>query len=197
MSLSTKELDLVEFLVAQVASLSSSLAVEVAGEAVVTESSDLPPMACEVVSLQPIPVVLLAPSYDRGYIDRWVVPPPPTVALELQAAGVGESFKAKPPDIAVLVAYPKGLAAKCRGRTVKLTVPCHRLSSSSRCRMARPRSCSLHHLLGVAPSGHRYSTAAPSVCSRVSVGLLQSALGCGCSSWSRRMLRVVSLGPVV
>jgi hypothetical protein len=44
MSLSTKELDLVEFLVAQVASLSSSLAVEVevAGEAVVTElpSSD-------------------------------------------------------------------------------------------------------------------------------------------------------------
>jgi hypothetical protein len=134
MSLSTKELDLVEFLVAQVASLSSSLAVEVevAGEAVVTESSDLPPMACEVVSLQPIPVVLLAPSYDRGYIDRWVVPPPPpTVALELQAASVGESFKAKPPDIAVLVACPKGLAAKCRGRTVKLTVPRHRLSSSS------------------------------------------------------------------
>jgi hypothetical protein len=78
MSLSTKELDLIEFLVAQVASLSSSLAVEVevAGEAVVTESSDLPPMACEVVSLQPIPVVLLAPSYDRGYIDHWVVPPP-------------------------------------------------------------------------------------------------------------------------
>jgi hypothetical protein len=78
MSLSTKELDLVEFLVAQVASLSSSLAVEVevAGEAVVTESSDLPPMACEVVSLQPISVVSPAPLL-RSWLHRSLGHRPP------------------------------------------------------------------------------------------------------------------------
>jgi hypothetical protein len=53
MSLSTEELDLVEFLVAQVALLISSLAVEVevAGEAAIAESLAPPPVACEVVDL--------------------------------------------------------------------------------------------------------------------------------------------------
>jgi hypothetical protein len=50
-SLSVEELDLVEL-------LSSSLAVEVevTGKVVATELSDLPLMACEVVSLQPSPI---------------------------------------------------------------------------------------------------------------------------------------------
>jgi hypothetical protein len=52
-SLSAEELDLIEFLIAQVASLSSSLAVEVeaVGKAVVAESPYLPPVTCEVMSL--------------------------------------------------------------------------------------------------------------------------------------------------
>jgi hypothetical protein len=48
MSLSTEELDFFEFLVAQIASLSSSLACEDA----IFESSSSPPVACEVMDLQ-------------------------------------------------------------------------------------------------------------------------------------------------
>jgi hypothetical protein len=53
MSLSIEELDLVEFLVARVALLISSLAVEVevVGEAAIAESLAPPPVACEVVDL--------------------------------------------------------------------------------------------------------------------------------------------------
>jgi hypothetical protein len=51
--LSVEELDLIEFLVAQVASLSSSLTCKVA----TVESSTPPPLAREAVFLQPDPVV--------------------------------------------------------------------------------------------------------------------------------------------
>jgi hypothetical protein len=52
-SLSVEELDLVEFLVVQVASLCSSMAVEVevVGKPVITDSSDLPPMVGDATSL--------------------------------------------------------------------------------------------------------------------------------------------------
>jgi hypothetical protein len=73
--------------------------VEVAVEAAITESLDPPPMACEVVSLQSILVVSSAPL-----MRSWVPPPPPAVVMELQAITVGESFKAKPPDLTALVA---------------------------------------------------------------------------------------------
>jgi hypothetical protein len=62
-SLFAEDIDLVEFLVVQIVSLSSSLVVEVevVGEPVIIELSDLPPMAGEVMSLHPFPVVSLAP----------------------------------------------------------------------------------------------------------------------------------------
>jgi hypothetical protein len=69
----------------------------VAVEAAITESLDPPPMACEVVSLQSILVVSSAPL-----MRSWM--PPPAVVMELQAITVGESFKAKPPDLTALVA---------------------------------------------------------------------------------------------
>jgi hypothetical protein len=53
MSLSAEELDLVEFLVAQVASLSSSLAMEMTCEAAIAVSLAPPPLAREVIDLQP------------------------------------------------------------------------------------------------------------------------------------------------
>jgi hypothetical protein len=53
--LSVEELDLVEFLVVQVALLCSSMAVEVevevVGKPVITDTSDLPPMVGDAVSL--------------------------------------------------------------------------------------------------------------------------------------------------
>jgi hypothetical protein len=51
MSLSAEELDLVEFLVTQVASLSSSLAVEMTCDVVIDVSTALPPLAREAVDL--------------------------------------------------------------------------------------------------------------------------------------------------
>jgi hypothetical protein len=51
MSLSTEELDLVEFLVTQVASLSSSLAVEMTCDVVIAMSTALPLLAHEAVDL--------------------------------------------------------------------------------------------------------------------------------------------------
>jgi hypothetical protein len=53
MLLSAEELDLVEFLVAQVASLSCCLAVkvEVVGEAAIAEALAPPSVACEVTNL--------------------------------------------------------------------------------------------------------------------------------------------------
>jgi hypothetical protein len=100
-SLSMEEHDLVEFLVAQVASLNSSLAVEVAGKVVVVESLDLPPVTCEVMSLRPIPVVSPAP-FLRSWIHRSLGrrPPPP-------------SFKVKAPDLAALVTCQKGAIFMC------------------------------------------------------------------------------------
>jgi hypothetical protein len=71
-SLSVEELDLVEFLVVEVASLSSSLVVEVevVGKPVIIDSSDLPPMAGDAVSLQPFPIVSpVPPSYGHWVGD--------------------------------------------------------------------------------------------------------------------------------
>jgi hypothetical protein len=169
-SLFAEDIDLVEFLVVQIVSLSSSLVVEVevVGEPVIIESSDLPPMAGEVMSLHPFPVVSLAPP--PGLVVGSVTPP--ALALELHAAGKQESFKAKPPDLAAWVACLKGLAVKCCHRTIKLPVPhhClrHRLANSSRHRMVLPRLCSLRPLLG-------FSAAPPPVCFDVSISLLRSA----------------------
>jgi hypothetical protein len=64
-SLSMEVFDLIEFLVAQVASLSSFLAVEVACEAIIAESSTLPPVACKAMDLQSVIIISLA------------APPPP------------------------------------------------------------------------------------------------------------------------
>jgi hypothetical protein len=93
-SLSTEQLDLIEFLVAQVTSLSSSLAMEVACEDVIIEPQALPSVECEVVELQSHNVVSFAT--------------PPTLALELHATGVLVSFEAKLPDLAALEVGPKG-----------------------------------------------------------------------------------------
>jgi hypothetical protein len=67
-SLSAEELDLVEFLVVEVASLSSSLVVEVevVGKPVIIDSSDLPSMAGDAVSLQPFPIVSPVPPFLRS-----------------------------------------------------------------------------------------------------------------------------------
>jgi hypothetical protein len=51
-SMPVEKLDLIEFLVAQVALLCSSLAVELACKIVVTESLALPLVPCEVMELQ-------------------------------------------------------------------------------------------------------------------------------------------------
>jgi hypothetical protein len=59
-SLSMEVFDLIEFLVAQVASLSSFLAVEVACEAIIAESSTLPPVACKAMDLQSVIIISLA-----------------------------------------------------------------------------------------------------------------------------------------
>jgi hypothetical protein len=83
-SLPLEDLDLVEFMVAQVASLSSSLACEV----VITESPTPLPVACEVSDLQ-LDLVIPFDTPPRycgffGYCRRVVDPPPPlAVALEL------------------------------------------------------------------------------------------------------------------
>jgi hypothetical protein len=132
-SLSVEELDLVEL-------LSSSLAVEVevTGKVVATELSDLPLMACEVVSLQPSPIDASPPPPPVAVATSVVESStPPAVALEFQTVSIGESFMAKPPNLATLVACLKRLAVKCHGRTIKLPVPCRRLPSSMMCRMAR------------------------------------------------------------
>jgi hypothetical protein len=98
--LSVEELDLIEFLVAQVASLSSSLACKAA----TAESSTSPPLAREVVILQSDSGVPYAHRLAVGDVSTVVIrySTPPPMALELQAIGVGESFKAKLSDIAVL-----------------------------------------------------------------------------------------------
>jgi hypothetical protein len=85
MSLSTEELDLVGFLVAQVASLSSSLVEVVACKASIAVSSTPPPVAHEVMDLQPNLVASLATPL--AVVDASVViigsSPSPVVALEL------------------------------------------------------------------------------------------------------------------
>jgi hypothetical protein len=108
--------------------------------------------------------------------------------LEL-LTGVGESFKAKPPDLAALEVCLKGatfvcscqsarLTAKCRGGTFELSSPRHRLPSKvvSRRRMPRPRLCSLRFLHSGASSSFCYIVAAPPGRSGMSHGFLRSAL---------------------
>jgi hypothetical protein len=75
-SLSTEELDLVGFLVTQVASLSSSLVVEMTCEAAITVPLAPPPLAREVMDLQPGPVVS---------------PAPPPVVVDASVSVVGSS----------------------------------------------------------------------------------------------------------
>jgi hypothetical protein len=103
--LSVDELDLIEFLVAQVASLSSSLACKV----VAAESSVPLPVSCEVMILQCDPVVPSASPRVVGDASAVIVgsSAPPSVAFELQAIGVGEFFKMKPPDSTALEAGHK------------------------------------------------------------------------------------------
>jgi hypothetical protein len=71
MSLSAEELDLVKFLVAQVVSLSYSLAVEMTCEATIDESSAPPPLACKAVDLQSGLVV--SPTHPPVVVDASVV----------------------------------------------------------------------------------------------------------------------------
>jgi hypothetical protein len=99
-SLSTEELDLVEFLVAQVALLSSSLMVEVVCKAAITVSPVPPSSTCEVMDMQPSLIISLAPPPMA--MDAPVVvarsSPTPAVAWEYQAIGLGECFNAELPD---------------------------------------------------------------------------------------------------
>jgi hypothetical protein len=172
--------DLLVAAVVKVASLSSSLAYEAS-----IAKSPLPiPVACQVVDLQSDP-----PPHGRGCTGhhRWVIDPP-TVALCLQTIGIGESFKAKVPNLAALEGYLKGaafvcsrrharLAAKCREGTFELSGPRRRLPDKvvlRRC-MHCPRSCSLHFLHGGASSSLRYISAAPPRRSEVSRGFLYFA----------------------
>jgi hypothetical protein len=84
---------------------------------------------------------------------------PPSVAFELQAIGVGESFKVKLPDTTALEVGHKGsafmcarrsaqLVAKCHRGTIVLPIPPRRLPNKvvPRRRFACPRLCSLHPL---------------------------------------------------
>jgi hypothetical protein len=171
MSLSVEELDLIELLVAQVASLSSSLAMEVACKATIAEMST-PPVAHEVVDA----LVVITGSSTNAM-----------VAMELQATGLGESFKVKPPDLAASEVCTKGvastcsrwsaqLAAKCHGGTFKHPVPHHRLTIKvvSRRRLAHPRSCSLRPRHGISPSCHLYFAVAPLHCFSMSGRFLRS-----------------------
>jgi hypothetical protein len=98
--LCAEELDLIEFLVAQVTSLSSSLACK----ATTVELSTPPPVAPEVVILQTDLVVPSANPHAVGDTSAAVVGllTLPLVALELHAISIEESFKVKPPDIATL-----------------------------------------------------------------------------------------------
>jgi hypothetical protein len=110
------------------------------------------------------------------------------MALELQDIGIGESFKAKPPDLTALEVCLKGaafvcsrrsaqLVAKCHGGTFELPDPHRRLPSKvvSRRRMSCPRSCSLCSLCGDASFNLHYIVVAPPGCSGVSRDFLWSA----------------------
>jgi hypothetical protein len=140
-SLSAKELDLIEFLVDQVASFNTSLVVEVACEDVIDESPTLPSAACEAVEFQSD--IVVSSATPPAVVGKPVVvvrsSTPPAVTLELHASCVIESFEAKPPDLPASEVGSKGaalmwscqsarLAAKSRGGT-KLHVlpPRHRL----------------------------------------------------------------------
>jgi hypothetical protein len=109
-------------------------------KAATAESSVPPLVAREVMVPQFNPGVPCAHRLAVGDVSTAVVrsSTPPPVALELQAIDVGESFKAKPPDIVVLESGRKGsaiicarqsarLAKKCRGGTSALPAPCRRL----------------------------------------------------------------------
>jgi hypothetical protein len=95
-SLFAKELDLIEFLVDQVASLSTSLVVEVACEDVIDESPALPSAACEAVEFQSD--IVVSSATPPAVVGKPVVvvrsSTPPTVTLELHASCVIESFEA-------------------------------------------------------------------------------------------------------
>jgi hypothetical protein len=161
--LSKEELDLVDFLVAHVTSLSSSLACE----AFIAKLSVPPPVTCEVVYLQSNLIVDARVGIIRS--STLLV-----VALEHQGTGVGESFKVKPPDLSALEVCLKGnafvcsrrsarLAAKHRRGTFELPGPCHRLPSKvvSKRRLPCPRSCSLRFMRCGASSDLRYVAPPP------------------------------------
>jgi hypothetical protein len=139
-SLSAEELDLVEFLVTQVASLSSSSVVELTCEVAIAVSLAPPLLAREAMNLQPGPVV--SPSPPPAAMDASVAvvesSTTPAVAWVLKATDIRESFKVKPPDPAALEVCPKGatsvcshwsarLVARCRGGTFKHSVSHRRL----------------------------------------------------------------------
>jgi hypothetical protein len=126
-----------------------------------------PPVACEVVYLQSDLVVDARVGIVRSLTLL-------VVALEHQVTGVGESFKAKPPDLSTLEVCLKGnasvcsrrsarLAAKRRRGTFELLGPCHRLPSKvvSRQRLPCPKSCSLCFMHSGASSSLRYVVAPP------------------------------------
>jgi hypothetical protein len=85
-----EELDLVEFLDAHVALLSSSLAYE----ASIAESPMPTSVACQVIDRQSDPPAVM----DALVTITTGVIYPPTVALCHQTTGVGESFRVKPLD---------------------------------------------------------------------------------------------------
>jgi hypothetical protein len=143
-SLSLEELDLIEFLVAQVALLSFSLAIEEPCDVVVAEPQDIFSVACELVELQPNfvsssatpPVVMDMPVAIIGS------PSPLVEALELHGFGVMVSFEAKKsPDIAPLEVGPKGASLLCSLRRARMAMKSHPPSKViSRRHLAHPRS---------------------------------------------------------
>jgi hypothetical protein len=135
----------------------------------------------EAVNLQPGSVFSPTPAAVDGSVAVVGSSTTPAVAWVLQATGIGESFKAKPPDPAASEVCPKRdafvcsrrsarLAAKCRGGTFKYpdTHRCLRRKVVLRRRLSRPRSCSGCPRRGVAPSSRRYLASAPPCCFGVS-----------------------------
>jgi hypothetical protein len=122
-------------------------------------------LVCEAVNLQPGSVFSpTPPAAVDGSVAVVGSSTTPAVAWVLQATGIGESFKAKPPDPAASEVCPKRdafvcsrrsarLAAKCRGGTFKYpdTHRCLRRKVVLRRRLSRPRSCSGCPRRGVAP----------------------------------------------
>jgi hypothetical protein len=185
-----EEINLIEFLVAQVAMLGrSSCCVELFSDGgggmqyyhCRVADSSFGSMRGRGSSIQHCHLVCHPPVVVDALVIVIGLLTSPAVALELQATGVVESFEVKLPDFAALEVGLKGAALVCSRRSAQLAPKCHEGPSSFwflvtalpskvvlRQRMAHPRSCSLCpglHFTVASPLGHF----------GVSGGFLQSA----------------------